>query len=71
MLSGLKTWELLPKRFLTMSFLDIPYRSPGEPLNLDAVNKITKDKMGFERFGYWYFFNKEEAGNICRENVNM
>ena len=54
-----------------MSFLDIPYRSPGEPLNLDAVNKITKDKMGFERFGYWYFFNKEEAGNICRENVNM
>jgi soluble epoxide hydrolase / lipid-phosphate phosphatase len=60
-----------PKRFLTVTFLDIPYRPPGQTFDLNAVNKITRDTMGFERFGYWYFFDKEEAGKLCAENVSM
>ena len=60
-----------PKRFLTLSFLDIPYRPPGQPWDLDAVNKFTKENMGFEVFGYWYFFEKEGTGKLCGENVRI
>jgi len=41
------------------------------PKRFLTVNKITKDTMGFERFGYWYFFNNEEAGKLCAENVRI
>jgi pimeloyl-ACP methyl ester carboxylesterase len=59
-----------PQSVLSLSFLDIPYNPPGQLFDLDAVNTATKNRMGYERFGYWHFFNKKEAGKLCAENVS-
>jgi len=59
-----------PERLSSLAFLEVPYMPPGEIMDLDAMNKTTKERMGFEAFGYWRFFEKEEAGNIVKEHFN-
>lgn len=60
-----------PQRLLTCTFVAAPYRPPGEALNIDAINAFTKSKLGYEMFGYWKFFEKEEAGQFVKEHVRL
>jgi soluble epoxide hydrolase / lipid-phosphate phosphatase len=58
-----------PHRLLTCSFLATPYRAPGQSMNIDAVNEFTKQKLGYEMYGYWKFFEKEEAAQFLKDHV--
>lgn len=60
-----------PERLLSCSFIATAYRSPGQSMNVDALNVITKKKLGYEMYGYWKFLVKEEAGQIVREHVSL
>ena len=38
-------------------------------MDIDAINKQTTDMLGYPVFGYWHFFNSEDAGEIMTEKV--
>jgi pimeloyl-ACP methyl ester carboxylesterase len=59
-----------PDRLLTCSFLAVPYTKPGDHFDLDMINAMTKTRMGYERFGYIKFFEKDEAGDMLNEHVS-
>lgn len=59
-----------PKKLASASFLNVAYRAPGGVLNLDVVNAMTKQALGYEMCGYWKFFETEGAGEIVNKNVS-
>jgi soluble epoxide hydrolase/lipid-phosphate phosphatase len=59
-----------PERLASASFLVVGYRPPGERLDLDGLNAMTKKAVGYEVCGYWRFFEREEAGEIVDKNVS-
>ncbi|KAL2841903.1 Alpha/Beta hydrolase protein [Aspergillus pseudoustus] len=57
-----------PSRLLSCTFLDVPYAKPAERFDLAMVNSLTKQFLGFERFGYIGFFVKDDAGRILDQH---
>ena len=55
-------------RFEGFGFFAVPY-SPPLPFNLAAINAMSKQVFGYENFGYWNFFAKEEAAKIIEDHV--
>ncbi|KAH8812812.1 Alpha/Beta hydrolase protein, partial [Xylogone sp. PMI_703] len=41
-----------------LCFIAVGYCPPGQPINLDTVNEITLQKLGYEIFGYQVFFTR-------------
>ncbi|KAL2808572.1 Alpha/Beta hydrolase protein [Aspergillus granulosus] len=60
--------DYFPSRLLSCTFLDVPYAKPAERFDLDMVNSLTKQFLGFERFGYIGFFVKDHAGQILDQH---
>lgn len=58
-----------PSRFLSATFLAVPYSRPGENFDLEAVNRITKSIFGKEKFGYLSFFVSDYAGDMLDQYV--
>ncbi|KAL4786256.1 Alpha/Beta hydrolase protein [Aspergillus varians] len=56
--------DYFPARLLSCTFLDVPYSKPGERFDLATVNALTKQFLGYERFGYLEFFARADAGGI-------
>jgi pimeloyl-ACP methyl ester carboxylesterase len=59
-----------PERLLSCTFLAVPYSKPGEHFDLKAVNAMTKQLLGKERFGYLDFFVSEMAGALLDQHVS-
>lgn len=59
-----------PERLLSCTFLAVPYSKPAEHFDLDAVNAMTKQLLGKERFGYINFFTRDDAGSLLDEHVS-
>ncbi|KAL4761490.1 alpha/beta fold hydrolase [Aspergillus foveolatus] len=57
-----------PGRLLSCTFLDVPYSRPGDHFDLAAVNALTKQFLGLERFGYVEFFVRPDAGDILDQH---
>jgi pimeloyl-ACP methyl ester carboxylesterase len=63
--------DYFPSRFLSCSFLDVPYSKPGQRFDLAMVNSMTKQFLGFERFGYIGFFVGDDAGRVLDQHVRL
>ncbi|KAL2860944.1 alpha/beta fold hydrolase [Aspergillus lucknowensis] len=59
-----------PNRLLSCTFLDVPYSKPGEHFDLAMVNSLTRQFLGFERFGYIGFFVRPDAGDIIDQHAD-
>ncbi|KAE9367564.1 putative epoxide hydrolase [Stipitochalara longipes BDJ] len=59
-----------PERLLSCSFLASPYSAPGQSMNIDAVNVITKQKLGYEMYGYRKFFEQEDAAQVVKDHID-
>lgn len=59
-----------PDRLLSCTFLAVPYSKPGEHFDLDAVNAMTKQLLGKERFGYLKLFVEDRAGKVLDQHVS-
>ncbi|KAJ5781360.1 hypothetical protein N7457_006520 [Penicillium paradoxum] len=59
-----------PNVLLSATFLAVPYSRSGEKFNLQAVNDMTKQISGKERFGYLSLFVDDEAGGLLDEHCN-
>ncbi|KAL4799914.1 Alpha/Beta hydrolase protein [Aspergillus venezuelensis] len=60
--------DYYPDRLLSATFLDVPYAKPGQHFDLAIVNAMTKQFLGFERFGYLDFFSKPGTGNVLDQH---
>ena len=60
-----------PSRFTKFAFLDIAYNPPSGPFSIDAINEATEKGLGYPIFGYWHFFNDEDAGKIMDDHVSL
>ena len=60
--------NFFPERFTASAYLSLWYMAP-EPLDLKAINHKTKDELGYELFGYWYFFSEDGADKIIESHV--
>ncbi|KAK1142118.1 hypothetical protein N8T08_008202 [Aspergillus melleus] len=56
--------DYYPARLKSCVFLDVPYMNPGARFDLEMVNAMSREVLGYERFGYLGFFVTKEAGEL-------
>jgi soluble epoxide hydrolase/lipid-phosphate phosphatase len=62
-----------PKLFTKLAFLDVGYNSPEFGLTEETckfVNAQVKEHLGYEVFGYFLFFQDEDAAELIENNVS-
>ncbi|KAL0062034.1 hypothetical protein AAF712_011112 [Marasmius tenuissimus] len=58
-----------PERTLAVAFITVGYFPPNPgPFDLEAIHKITKERVGYEVLGYWEFFSAEDAPSLSIQN---
>ncbi|KAG6841799.1 hypothetical protein C0991_006683 [Blastosporella zonata] len=58
-----------PERFIAFAFLAVGYVPPSNDKFDDVFAKTTK-LVGYEMFGYWYFFAAEKAPELIEKNID-
>ncbi|KAF1832753.1 putative epoxide hydrolase [Decorospora gaudefroyi] len=53
--------------FAGIVFTSVGYVPPGD-FDVDQVNARTEQALGYPTFGYWKFFNEDEAGSVIDAN---
>ena len=62
-----------PERFSAYAFIDHGYSVPGHSLTPAAIQHISsavQAKLGFSIFGYFLFFNEEDAPKLLDEHAS-
>jgi hypothetical protein len=62
-----------PERFSAYAFIDHGYGAPGQSLTpavIQHINSSVQAKLGFSIFGYFLFFNEEDAAKLLDEHVS-
>ncbi|KAI0791299.1 epoxide hydrolase [Abortiporus biennis] len=60
--SKLATW--FPERILAYAFFAVTYTPPNPVHNYEQNLKVSKEKFGYEQFGYWEFFSADDAEQV-------
>ena len=61
-----------PSLFTKLVFLDVGYSAPGHGLTrttVSYVNHAVQSALGYSVFGYFLFFEEEDAAKLLDENV--
>ncbi|KAJ9615923.1 hypothetical protein H2200_002000 [Cladophialophora chaetospira] len=58
-----------PARLLSLTFVAIPYNPPGSHFDLDAINQMTKNLIGFEKFGYMRFLASDRSYELIEQHL--
>ncbi|TCD71072.1 hypothetical protein EIP91_000164 [Steccherinum ochraceum] len=53
-----------PDRFAAFANLAVPYSAPNPNMNLEDVVGFMTQVLGYNPYGYWFFFNEDDAGDI-------
>jgi soluble epoxide hydrolase/lipid-phosphate phosphatase len=70
LLSQLIVWH--DDRFTKYVFFSVPHTLPGRRTDLEAFNKVMKEKKGYEIYGYQFFLAEvERAGTVLGKNVSL
>jgi pimeloyl-ACP methyl ester carboxylesterase len=56
-----------PERTLGLILFNVGYRPPSK-LDYEQMLQVTKNIFGYEVFGYWEFFNSDDAAKLIEEN---
>ncbi|KAL8869462.1 MAG: hypothetical protein Q9174_004256 [Haloplaca sp. 1 TL-2023] len=57
-----------PDRVSAYVFLDVGYSRPVGEFDVDMINKMIQERIGYTTFGYWLFFNAQDCGEIITSN---
>lgn len=63
-----------PERFLAYAFIDHGYIAPGHGLTtarIQHINSSVQANLGFSMFGYFLFFDEEDAPKLLDEHVKF
>ena len=58
-------------RFQKVAFLSAGYAPAGELFDVDAINAASYQNYGYMQYGYWYFFNSYDAGDVIEKRVSI
>jgi pimeloyl-ACP methyl ester carboxylesterase len=58
-----------PERTLGLILFNVGYRPPAK-LDVEQRYQYTKKIFGYELFGYWEFFNSDDAAKILEDNAD-
>ncbi|UJR20494.1 hypothetical protein I4U23_023622 [Adineta vaga] len=58
-----------PERTLGLILFNVGYRKPAQ-LDLQQTLQSTKKTYGYELFGYWEFFNSDDAAKVIENNAD-
>ena len=68
--SRLASWY--PERISAYAFFAVPYTLPlPKDWDYDAVIASQRQQYGYELFGYWAFFNRDETAQILEDHVRL
>ncbi|CAG9939830.1 unnamed protein product [Clonostachys rosea f. rosea IK726] len=56
-------------RFQKLVFLNVGYQSAGF-FDIDAINALGLAQWGYMPFGYWYFFDRYDAGSVIKNHLD-
>ena len=66
--SRLANWY--PERISAYAFFAVPFNPPlPKDFDYDALIAGQRQRYGYELFGYWSFFNRDEAAQILEDHV--
>lgn len=54
-----------PERVERLCFIAVGYRAPGQPVDLDAINRMTAQKLGYSIFGYQVYFTRNDQADAA------
>ena len=60
-----------PDRFTGFAFLAVGYSPPNPDLDIAQICQATKQALGYELLGYWYFAGEEGADVIIENHVSV
>ncbi|KAL4244179.1 AB hydrolase superfamily protein [Abortiporus biennis] len=66
--SKLATW--FPERVLAYAFFALPYTPPNPVNDYEEFLKISKEKYGYELYGYWEFFAAADAEKVIFDHFD-
>lgn len=63
--------NLFDERFHAYAWNAVGYWPPQpSPMDIDALIEQLKEQTGDPRYGYWKFFNLDDAHVVCDQNVS-
>ncbi|EAU86125.1 hypothetical protein CC1G_03336 [Coprinopsis cinerea okayama7 len=62
--------NLYQDRFEGFAFLAAGYISPGKEIDPEPVREMTKQLVGYETGGYWWFLASPEAPGIIKDHID-
>ncbi|KAL0574465.1 hypothetical protein V5O48_007479 [Marasmius crinis-equi] len=60
--------QVFPERVLAFAVLAIGYQVLDSQFDFDKILKFTKEKLGYEIYGYWKFLDEEDSAKLCEDN---
>ncbi|KAK4944319.1 hypothetical protein LTR10_016205 [Elasticomyces elasticus] len=58
-----------PARLLSLTSISTPYNPPASHFDLEAVNKLTKGMIGFEKFAYIRFLASDRSPQLIEQHI--
>ena len=69
-ISRLANWY--PEKVAAYAFLTVPYQPPSpKAIDMETLSAYTKMKYGHELFGYWLFFDRDDAPKVIDDHVRF
>lgn len=68
LLSQLATYY--SNRFQKFVFISVPFRPPGNMMDVHTVNQVTEKEMGYPMCEYWLFFTENGVGKLLGQHVS-
>ncbi|KZP34520.1 alpha/beta-hydrolase [Athelia psychrophila] len=59
-----------PERVTALAFFNLGYLPPFFTADFAALSEATKAAVGYECFGYWPFFNEDDADKLIEERLD-
>lgn len=57
-------------RFAAFAFFAFGYLPPAPDFDVNVINGQSVSVRGYENFGYWNFFAKDEAAKVIEDHVS-
>lgn len=64
-----RMWWYAPDVLAGLVFMGVPYQKPAR-MNMEGMNRVTREMWGYEGGGYWEFLTGSGAGDVLKENVS-
>lgn len=59
-----------PARVERCVFVSVAFHVPGQKMDVQVLNDMTKKAVGYEALGYWMFFTAPGSGKVIGDNVS-